>query len=46
MLVLRAIVHEEEEARGRQALDQTIEQRLGLGVDPVEVFEDEEHGWA
>jgi len=42
VLVLRAVVHEEEEARRGQALQQGVEQGLGLGVDPVEVLEDQE----
>ncbi len=28
----------------RQAVDQAIEQRLGLGVDPVQVLKDQEQG--
>jgi len=37
--VLRAVVHEEEHAGRGQALQQAVEQRLGLGVDPVQVLE-------
>ena len=40
MRVLRPVVHEEEQPGRRQALDEPVEQRLGLGVDPVEVLED------
>ena len=40
VLILRPVVHEEQEPRRRQALDEPVEQRLGLGVDPVEVLED------
>jgi hypothetical protein len=40
--VLGPIVHEQQQARRSQALDQAIEQRLGLAVDPVEVLEDQE----
>ena len=42
MLVLGPVVDEEQEAGRRQALDQAVEQRLGLGVDPVEILEDHE----
>ena len=44
MVILRAIVHEEEEAHGRQAVDEALEERLGLGIDPVQVFADQQHG--
>ena len=40
MLVLGAVVDEEQEARRGQALDEAIEQGLGLAVDPVQVLED------
>jgi hypothetical protein len=40
VLVLGAIVDQQEQAGGGQALHQTIEARLGLGVDPVQVLED------
>ena len=42
MLVLGPVVDEEQEAGRGQALDEAVEQRLGLGVDPVEVLEDHE----
>jgi hypothetical protein len=42
VLILRPVVHEEQQPGGRQAFDEPIEQRLGLGVDPVEVFEDDQ----
>jgi hypothetical protein len=38
--VLGPIVHEDEGAHGRQALDQRVEEDLRLAVDPVEVLED------
>ena len=38
--VLRPVVDEEQEARGGQALDEAVEQGLGLAVDPVQVLED------
>ena len=41
VLVLGPVVdHEQEQARRRQALDQAVEQRLRLAVDPVQVLED------
>ena len=40
--ILRAVVDEQQEARRGQAVDQAIEQRLGLGVDPVQVLEDQQ----
>ena len=42
MLVLGAVVNEQEQAGGRQALDQAVEDRLGPGVDPVQVLDDQE----
>ena len=40
MLVLGAVVHQEQEAGGAQALHEAVEQGLGLAVDPVQVLED------
>ena len=40
--VLGAIVHQEQHARALQDLDQTVQQRLGLRVDPVEFLKNEE----
>ena len=40
MLVLGAIVDQQEDPSGRQALDQAVQQRLRLGIDPVQVLED------
>ena len=42
MLVLGAVVDQEQEPGRRQALDQAVEQRLRLGVDPVQVLEDQQ----
>src|SRR5262249_39100308 len=42
VLVLRAIVDQEQETRGRQVLDQAVEQGLCLGVDPVQILKDQE----
>ena len=39
VLILRAVVDQEQEPGGRQALDQAIEQGLRLGIDPVQIFE-------
>ena len=44
MLILGAVVDQQEQAGGGQALHQAIEERLGLGVDPVEVLEDQQEG--
>ena len=42
VLVLGAVVDQQEQTGGGQALDQAVEERLGLGVDPVQVLEDQE----
>ena len=42
VLVLGPVVDEQQQPRRRQALDQAVEQRLGLGVDPVQVLEHHE----
>ena len=39
VLILGAVVDQQEHADGGQALHQAIEERLGLRVDPVEVLE-------
>src|SRR5262249_11146951 len=36
--VLRAIVDEQQDSRFREAVNQAVEQGLGLSVDPVQVF--------
>jgi hypothetical protein len=40
VLVLRAVAHQEEHLGGRKALDQAVQQGLGLGIAPVEIFKD------
>ena len=40
VLILRAVVDQEEDPSGREALHQHIEDGLRLTVDPVQVFED------
>jgi hypothetical protein len=42
--VLEPVVDQKQDAIRRQALDEALEQRLRVGVDPVEVLEDEEQG--
>ncbi len=42
MLVLGAVVDEKEEPRDRQAVHEGVEEGVALGVDPVEVLEDDE----
>jgi hypothetical protein len=44
VLVLGPVVHEQKQARRAQALDYAVEQCLGLAIDPVEIFEDQEEG--
>jgi hypothetical protein len=44
VLVLGAVVDEPQQARRAEAVDQPVEQRLGLTVDPVEILEDQEEG--
>ena len=41
MLVLGAIIDQQEEPRGRQALDQTVQQCLRLGIDPMQILKDQ-----
>ena len=42
VLVLGPVVHEQQQARRSEALDEAVEQRLRLAVDPVQVLEDHE----
>jgi hypothetical protein len=42
MLILRAVVDQQQELGRGQALNQAVEQGLGLGIDPVQIFEHEE----
>ena len=42
VLVVWTVVDEKQDARSRQPLDQAVEQRLGLRVDPVQILEDHE----
>ena len=42
MLILGAIVDQKAKPRGREALDEAIEERLRLGIDPLEVLENEQ----
>ena len=42
MLVLGPVVDQQEDPDREQALDQTVEQGLRLGIDPVQVLEDHE----
>ncbi len=44
VLVLRAIVDEHEDARRRQPLHEGVHQGLRLGIDPVQVLEDDDDG--
>ena len=38
MLVLRAVVDQEQQPGRGQALDQAVQQRLGLSINPVQVL--------
>ena len=40
VLILGTVAHEQEEAGGRKALDEPVQDRLRLAVDPVEILED------
>ena len=42
MLILPPVRDEQQQARAGQALDQAVQQRLGLGVDPVQVLDEQE----
>jgi hypothetical protein len=42
VLILGAIIDQEEEPGGRQALNQAVQEGLRLGIDPVQVLEDDE----
>ena len=42
VLVLGAIGDEEQETGGGEPVDQAVEPRLGLGIDPVQILEDQE----
>ncbi len=44
MLVLGAVIHQQQDAGGRQALHQVVQESLRLGIDPVQVLEDQEQG--
>ena len=44
VLVLRAIVDQQQESGRRQALDEAVEQGLRLGIDPVQILKDQEQG--
>ena len=41
MLVLGTVIDQEQEPRRRQALHQAVQERLGLGIDPVQILEDQ-----
>ena len=43
VLILRTVTDEEQQAHGRQAIDEAVEERLCLGVDPVQVLDDQHH---
>ena len=44
VLILAPVRDEQQQARPGQALDQAVQQRLGLGVEPVQVLHEQEQG--
>ena len=42
VLVLGAIGDEEQDTSGGEPVDQAVEPRLGLGIDPVQILEDQQ----
>jgi hypothetical protein len=42
VLVLGTVGDEEQDARGREALDQAVEERLALRIDPVKILEEQQ----
>ena len=44
MCVLGAVVDEQKHAGGREALDQAVQEGLGLGIEPVEILEHQQQG--
>jgi hypothetical protein len=42
MLVLRPVVDQQQELGRRYALDQAVEEGLGLGIDPVQILTDQQ----
>ena len=42
VLVLGAVVDQQQQAGRWQALDEAVEQGLGLGIDPVQILEDQQ----
>jgi hypothetical protein len=42
--VLGAVVDQQQQAGCGQALDEAVEQGLGLGIDPMQVFKDQQQG--
>ena len=44
MLVLRPIVHQQQQAGRGQALDEAIEEGLCLGINPVQILEHQQQG--
>jgi hypothetical protein len=41
VLILGAVINQQQHPGGRQAVDQRIEHGLRLAIDPVQVFEDQ-----
>ena len=43
VLIFRPVVDQEQQAGRGQTLDQAVEQRLRLRIDPMQIFEDQQH---
>jgi hypothetical protein len=41
MLIVGTVADEQEDARGRQTLDQAVQARLRLPIDPMKVLDDQ-----
>src|SRR4030095_16451913 len=42
VLIVWTVVHQQQQTRGPQTVDQTVEQRLCFAVDPMQILEDQE----
>jgi hypothetical protein len=42
--VLGTVVHEQEHPRRRNAIDETVQNLLGLNIDPVKILDDQTQG--
>src|SRR5262245_22421017 len=42
MLILGSVIHQEQYTCSREALDQAVQERLGLRIDPMEILKNQE----